>query len=317
MADPVLAIDLGGTKVLAGAVSAEGKILFSVKESVQTDGGPEVLIKQITQLSEQVLKKYPEIKKAALSSAGPLDPEKGLWLNLTNLDSKGKKWGKVPVIQKLQDVTSIEWKLENDAAAAIRAEVWMGRAKGLKNAIALTLGTGLGVGVWANGNLVRAGRGLHPEAGHIIIEHQTNEVLCGCGNYGCAEAYLSGVNFTRWVSKRWSETGMGSVASGEELVNLARGGDSKAVDLFVEYGQRLAIYLASLVVLFCPEKFVISGGFSHASDLFLPHCQKKLAILLASRRDGIDLMPLVEVSNFQETAGLLGAAHTIISPEPH
>jgi predicted NBD/HSP70 family sugar kinase len=217
--------------------------------------------------------------------------------------TEGEHWGAFSIVDALNRRTGLSWQLENDAAAAVRAEAWQGESRSVSNHITLTLGTGLGVGVWLNGKLLRSGRFLHPEAGHIIIEYKEKEVLCGCGNYGCAEAYLSGVNFSRWVSERWGES-----LNGEDLVARARAGDQKAKTEFEGYARRLAVYLSSLVVLFCPERVVLSGGFSHSADLFLPQTQVELEKLLSTRREGVDLLPTLAVSKFQDEAGVLGAA---------
>jgi predicted NBD/HSP70 family sugar kinase len=159
------------------------------------------------------------------------------------------------------------------------------------------------VGIIANGALVRSGRGLHPEAGHIIIEHIQKEALCGCGNYGCAEAYLSGKNFCKCLSQKWNEE-----ISGEELLARAKANDQRAIEEFKSYGRRLAIFLASLVVLYAPEVIIIAGGFSHSSDLFLPETRRELESLLVRRRKGVDLLPKIQLSEFRSAAGLLGSA---------
>lgn len=304
MSKKVLAVDLGGTKILAAIVDSTGSIIKKTKQTVDASAGPVGVLGQIAALAKQFRADFPEITVAALASAGPLDPVKGLWLSPTNITTNGEHWGAVPVVSSLDESTGLKWSLENDAAAAIRAEVWTGRAKGEPDAMAITLGTGVGVGVWANGALIRAGRNLHPEGGHLIIEHVAKEVVCGCGNWGCSEAYLSGANFTKWMGRKW-----GLKLSGEDLLKIARSGDQKAVEEFHAYGRRLAIFISSLVVLFCPRVIVISGGFSHAADLFLPTAKHDLQNLLSSRRKGEDLLPHILVSEFQDEAGVLGAAH--------
>ena len=299
----VLAIDLGGTKIAAAAVDERGRLWDLRRESVRAQAGPAELIQQIVEISAPLIKKY-KIKTGAIASAGPLDPIKGTLLNPTNLKTQGEMWGVVPLTSKLERALKVRFFLENDAAAAALAEYWRGAGRGAENLISVTLGTGLGVGVIANGQLVRSGRNLHPEAGHIIISHGEKEWLCGCGNYGCAEAFLSGVNFTHRLAERWKD----SKLIGEELVRRARSGDETVRREFDQYADRLATFLLSLVVLFSPERIILSGGFSHASDLFLDRCTKRLSDLLKTRREGHDLMPNIKVSPFQNEAGVLGAA---------
>ncbi|MEQ1664256.1 MAG: ROK family protein, partial [Bdellovibrionales bacterium] len=188
------------------------------------------------------------------------------------------------------------------------AESWMASSKSAQNIIAVTLGTGLGVGVIANGKLVRSGKNLHPEAGHIIISYNEKEWLCGCGNFGCAEAFLSGVNWTNHLAKKWDEPQLTS----EQLVNRARQGDKKVLAEFDLYAERLAAFFTSLIVLFSPQKIVISGGFSHAAELFLPKCETKLLDLLRHRRVGVDLLPAIECSKHPDDMGVLGAAYVAL-----
>jgi glucokinase len=299
----VLAIDLGGTKILAAAIDESGRIFDEIKEPVDFSNGVASLIAQIKRLCLPIIKKH-AIKKGALASAGPLDPTTGELLNATNFKSAGKSWGRVKIINEIQKKLHIKMSLENDAAAAVLAEHGFGRMRACKNLLVITLGTGLGVGVIANGQLVRSGRNLHPEAGHIVLDHADKQWLCGCGNYGCAEASLSGANFTRNLGQIWHEPHL----TGEDLVARAQQNDDKALRVFVEYGSRLAAFMYSMCVLFTPEHIIISGGFSHSYELFLPTTKLRLASLLGTRRVGVDMLPTISISKHQDRAGLLGAA---------
>lgn len=303
----VLAVDLGGTKVAVAVIDLKGNILEQTREPIRTQDGWRGLVLQLAGLMKPFVEKH-KLKHAAIASAGPLDIVNGQLLNPTNMKTAGKYWGVVPLVRELEKKLKIKIKLENDAAAAVRAEYWMGAAKKIENIVVITLGTGVGVGVIANGELVRSGRMLHPEGGHLILSYNNKDWPCGCGNYGCAEAMLSGKNFTQYMAKKLKIKNL----TGEELVRMARAGDSNVIKEFSLYGERLAVFMTSLVVLFSPEIFVLSGGFSNAADLFLPSCQSHLKELLKSRREGVDLLPLVLTSPFQDEAGLLGAAHVAL-----
>jgi glucokinase len=199
--------------------------------------------------------------------------------------------------------------LENDAAAAMMAEHWVGAARGVKNAMILTLGTGLGTGVIANGKLVRAGRGLHTEAGHIILRAGDRKARCGCGNLGCAEAYLSGNGFARWVR---AEGWMNDINTGKldarSIAEHARKGHRGARQAFKSMADLMAVAIHNYSVVFCPEVIVLTGSFAAASDLFLPRVQRETARLLKRRREGIDLLPDIRISSLDNHAGLLGGA---------
>jgi glucokinase len=303
-----LAFDLGGTKLAAAVIDESGQILDIVRAKVDLSGGPSSLINQFYALGAPFIKTH-KLKMAVIASAGPLNPVTGVLLNPTNLKTNGQRWGDVPLTQLVEKKLKIKTKLENDAAAATLAEYWIGVGKGSDNILSITLGTGLGVGIITNGKLVRSGRNLHTEGGHIILDYQDKDWLCGCGNYGCAEAFLSGVNFTKHLAEIYKDPAL----DGHKLVELARKGDQKTLNEFKSYGLRLAAFLYSHIVLFSPEKIIISGGFSHSADLFLPVTTKKLEVLLATRRTGIDMMPQILISKFRDEAGLLGAAYVAFS----
>ncbi|MGZ3709324.1 MAG: ROK family protein, partial [Bdellovibrionota bacterium] len=188
----VLAYDLGGTKVAVGVVNRRGKVLDEIRVPVIIEEGKAAVLKQLGDLGLELLKRHREIRRVGVASAGPLDPEKGVLLDPTNFTSSKGSWGKVPLANILSKRLKRPVTMANDAAAAILAEHWIGVAKGYDNAMILTLGTGLGTGMILNGELVRAGRGLHPEAGHLILKDGDETAPCGCGNLGCAEGYLSG-----------------------------------------------------------------------------------------------------------------------------
>lgn len=303
----VLAMDLGGTKLLLGRVNEKGQILEKKKISVNLSKGPDGLLKQIAEAANGM--KTDKTYAAALSSAGPLDPIRGQWLNPTNLKTEGQSWGEVEVVSVLKEALGLPCFLENDAACAAMAESWLGQAKACENFISITLGTGLGVGVWANGQLVRSGRYLHTELGHLIIESGVGAALCGCGNRGCAEAYLSGTNFAKLVSQKMNQT-----LSGEDLLKLAYDNNNVVIRSFEDYSYRLALFIRNLIVGFYPEKIILSGGFAVASKFFLDRTKVLLAQRLEERSEQ-NFAPELVMSNIQNEMGVLGAAALALRAE--
>ncbi len=301
----VLAYDLGGTKVLVGVVTHQGKVLDEIRAPVVSEKGKAAVIQQLADLGNELLKKHPEIRKVGMASAGPLDPKTGTLLDPTNFGN----WGKVPLAKLLSAKLKRPVAMENDAAAAILAETWKGKAKGCKNAMILTLGTGLGTGIIANGELVRAGRLLHTEAGHIIIRHGDDSAPCGCGNLGCSEAFLSGRSFTRRNRLRFARPEM----TAQDIAELAHQGDPRALAAFDEYSELMAIAVHNYCVIYCPELIVFTGSFAATADLFLPKVRERLKNLLKRRRKGIDLLPKLVVSSLDNRAGLLGGAYIALT----
>jgi len=304
----VLAMDIGGTKVAAAAVSSEGQVLFKSEAPTNLEKDVTAFLNSVSSVAKDVLQKYSDCSVAGIASAGPLDPISGELIEPTNIKSE-RAWGRVPLIRHLKKELGLECRLENDAACAILGESWLGKAQSFESAMILTLGTGVGVGVISNHKLLRLRQSFHPEASHFSLNFTDKLATCGCGNYGCVEAYLGGKNFTRYANQRWQL----NCKNGIELTNLARSGQSaEALEAFEFYSEVMAQALCAYAVLFAPEVVIFSGGFSHAVDLFMPQAQRRLETLLEQRREGLDFMPEVVVSDFQEEIGLIGAARVAL-----
>jgi glucokinase len=300
----VLAYDLGGTKVSVGAVTSKGKVLEEIRVPVVVEQGKAAVIRQLSDLGKDIISRHKDIKKVGMASAGPLDPDKGILLDPTNFSSEAGTWGKVPIASLLSKALKKPVYLENDAAAALLAEQWIGHAKGYRNSMILTLGTGLGTGIIVNGKMVRAIKGLHPEAGHMIIHADDQSAPCGCGNLGCAEAYLSGRGFTRRSRPRFANPNL--LAS--DIAAMARKRDPRAIAAFEEYAHVMAIAIHNYAVMFAPEIVVFTGSFAATADLFMDATMDHLEKLLTRRRIGFDLLPKLKVSKLDNMAGLVGAA---------
>ncbi len=308
MSHKVLAYDLGGTKVAVGVVNSKGKVLEEIRVPVVIEQGKAAVLRQLSDLGRDLLSRHRGIRKAGIASAGPLDPVKGALLDPTNFASKEGTWGRVPIAAILSKKLGISVKLENDAAAAILAEHWIGAAKNVENAMILTLGTGLGTGIIVNGKLVRAGQNQHTEAGHLILREGDESAPCGCGNLGCAEAFLSGRSFARRSRLRFGDSNL----TAKDIADLARKRDPRAIAAFEEYSRLLATAIHNYAVIYAPEVVIFTGSFAEASDLFLDATKEHLEKLLARRRVGVDLMPKLKISKLNNMAGLIGGAYVAL-----
>lgn len=307
----VLAYDLGGTKVAVGVVDSSGKILAFHREAAFIKQGKKATLDQLVRLGKEMIRRYPSVLSVGVASAGPLDPVAGDLLDPTNFSGPDGHWGRVPLAKILAKGLRKKVVLENDAAAAILAEVWKGLAKGKRNAMVLTLGTGLGTAAIANGELVRGGRNQHTEGGHLVIRAGDASAPCGCGQLGCAEAYLSGRSFAHRARAKLEN----GVIDAPQIAARAREGDAAALKLFEEYAENLAIALHNYVVIFYPEIVVFTGSFAAAHDLFLEKTAKKLGKLLARRNTVMNLQPKLVVSKLENQAGLLGGAYVALRAE--
>lgn len=302
MSQKVLSFDLGGTKIAAGIVTSQGKVLEKIQVPAKISEGKAAFLKQILAVGKELLKKHPQVKKIGIATAGPVDVARGRLIDPTNFITDGKTWGVISLSQVVQKALKRPVTLENDAAAAALAEKWLGAAKKVPNAMVLTLGTGLGTGILCNGELVRAGNGMHPEAGHLILKAGDLSAICGCRNAGCAEAYLSGKNF----AKRYAASnGIGSI-TGQEIADLAKKKDPKALAAFSEYSYWMAVAIYNYVRIYNPDLIIFTGGFAQAFDLFILDTRENLKKLL-----NMDL-PRLEVSKLQGQAGILGGAYVAL-----
>lgn len=301
-----LCFDLGGTKLFAALINSQGKILAQNAKRIDQSRGFKGLLEDFRELG----KSFPgaKYKSVSVASAGPLHSGRGVLLDPTNFFTGNKSWGIVPLVASLKKIFKKPVLLENDAAAAVLAEGWKGGHGRTKNIVAITLGTGVGIGALAEGQLVRAGRGLHPEASHMPMNVEDKLYPCGCGAYGCIEAYLAGSHFARHLSLK-----VGRNLSGQDCLALAQTGDPATLQAFQAYGQRLAVAIRSLCVVFAPEVVVISGGFAKAGPFFLPTVERHLPMVMSRYREGIDLVPKVKISKLGDSAGVLGAAYVAVS----
>jgi len=300
----VLAFDLGGTKLAVGVVDVRGKIVESIRVPTEVAGGKSAVVNQMVKLGKDFLARYPGIHRVGIASAGPLDPMQGVLLDPTNLSAGGPSWGRVPLVKALSTRLKRPVQLENDAAAAVLAEKWVGIGRKCSNVMILTLGTGLGTGVICNGELVRAGRFLHTEAGHLIVKLGDASAPCGCGNVGCAEAYLSGRNFAR----RYGARAGGVEKTSREIAELARSGDALAREAFEEYASVMAVAIHNFAVIYAPEVIVFTGSFAQTADLWMGAVEAKLLQLMVRRRTGVDMVPRLRLSKLGNDAGLIGGA---------
>lgn len=310
MSQKVLSYDLGGTKIAVGVVNSKGQVLEELRVPIRLDRGKSGVLKQLISLGSPLLKRHPEIKNVGIASAGPLDPTRGVLLDPTNFSYGGKRWGKVKISALLSKGLKKRVYLENDAAAAALAEHWIGAGRKCQNMMVLTLGTGLGTGIICNGSLVRSGKCLHPEAGHLIVRFDDKTALCGCGNYGCAEAYLSGRNFEKRMQRKYP----GIPQTAKAIADLARQGDARALAGFEEYSHIMAVTIHNYTVLYNPELLIFTGSFAATTDLFLNKVQKHLRRMLKRRQTILNTVPQLAVSTLQNNAGLIGGAYVALHP---
>jgi glucokinase len=278
----VIGVDLGGTKVLAGVVDADG----AVHETVER---PTVTTSQTALLDElaSIVRELPLDGIAGLGFGIPsrIDQAHGLALGAVNIPIRDVRFA-----EEMQRRLDLPVEMENDASCAAYAEFKLGAGRGAKDLIALTLGTGVGGGVVSGGQLFRA----YTELGHMVIVEDGEPCQGACSGRGHVEAYCSGTAAGK-VAKRV----LGPDADAHDLVEQAH-------PVLGEIGHHLGIAIGSLVNIFGSTRVVIGGGFGIAAfDHLVPAARR--AVLREALAPGGQSLEIVRAELGGE-AGVIGAA---------
>jgi glucokinase len=259
---PVLALDIGGTKIAAGVVDRTGRVHSFLVAPSEADRGPDDMLPRLFELGRRAAEESGlagELEAVGIGCGGPLDAERGILLAPPHLPG----WRNVPVTELAERALGLPATLENDATAAAAAEHRYGAGVGVSNMVYLTISTGVGGGVVVGGRLYRGANGNGGELGHVTIDWHGRPCK-GCGRRGCLEAYVSGTS----IAERAREAGL-SFATAEEVAAAARDGDEGAVRVWDETVEALACGLTSIVNLFEPELVVVGGGVGRSGEQLL------------------------------------------------
>ena len=291
-------LDLGGTNLRGTWIDASGnRGSVLMRERPRTlEGTRTALLRIISDIRESA----PEpLRGVGLASAGPLDHVRGCYLQTSNMPELDH----FRVSEFVREHTGLPLLLENDAQAAALGEVWNGSLLGSRDAVVITLGTGVGSGVIFQGRIWRAAHWTGPELGHIHLGFGRPE--CGCGQVGCAETWLN----KQALLDLFAEYGR-PVSNLKEGMELLRGDDSEARRIMAEYGRRLGLFLSILQVVFGFGNVGVSGGLSH----FLPSCRTAIWDVLRERffKRQQWLPQCIEASPDPEMSGLWGVARALV-----
>jgi glucokinase len=304
VAPNAVGVDVGGTKIAAGIVSPEGKILSDVR--YPTPHAPEKLVETIVRSIKEVMEGH-EVGGVCLAVPGYILAQENRVVFSANLHAiEG-----IPLKDRVEPEIGVPLVIENDANAAAWGEFRFGAGSEVDHLVFVTLGTGVGGGVISHGVLLRGAQGSGGELGHVTV-HATGP-RCACGNRGCLEALASGTAIAlraRVAAVERPESALGRLASrrkllGEDVTELARGGDETALSVLEETGTWLGIGLAGFVNVFNPEVVAVGGGAMEAGDLILASARRE--VRLRARPPSRDLVE-IQVATLGPESGLLGAA---------
>ncbi len=309
-------IDLGGTELKIGIIDERGTILY--KDAFKTDvsqSGPR-MVEYMAQCARTVTERaglaLKDLTGIGIGSPGLLDPEKGQLKIVVNIPTLND----VYVAPEISRILGVPVYLDNDVNAMALGEMYYGAAKGYRDVICLTLGTGVGGGLIFEGALYRGASFTAGEIGHLSID--PDGLYCPCGNYGCLERYVGRDGIvTRaksYLSKGMKSTIGDHLDNGEitprAISKAAEAGDALAIEVLAETGKILGIAMASLTNVLNPQVFVIGGGIANAGDLILEPARREL-----KKRAYTIPAQAVQVlqAKLRNDAGIVGSASLAVS----
>ena len=303
----VLAGDLGGTHLRVAIVSSCGQIVTQVKQPTPRDAtDPEIIVRALVEAARRCAGdgEYDKPAAACIVVPGAVDVDNAVVVQAPNLPSLTNFGLKAALETRL----GLNVVLENDANAAAVGEMWLGAAKGCRNVISVTLGTGVGGGIILNGVLWRGAHGSAGEVGHTTVD-PLGGLKCKCGNSGCLELFASATavsRMTKMLRPEFPNTTLKCDELTAEMVYEAGiAGDELALSTFREFGMYLGIGIANLINLLDPEIIVIAGGVVNGWTMFEKVMREEVnarSFRLAASR--VRIAP----AECGDNAGLLGAA---------
>jgi len=299
-----IGVDVGGTKIAAGVVTPEGKLLNAVR--YPTPRSPETLIENIAGAITAVGDGY-EVRGVCLAVPGLVLASENKVVFSANLHAVEG----IPLKDEIEPRIGLPLTIENDGNAAAWGEFRFGAGREADHLVFVALGTGIGGGVITHGVLMRGAQGSGGELGHVTI--QATGPRCACGNHGCLEALASGSAIGRRAREFAVEnpdSALGRLAVrrqilGEDVTELAREGDEAALAVLDETGSWLGVGLAAFVNIFNPEVVAVGGGVMEAGELILKAARREVTLRATPpSRDFAE----VRVATLGPKSGVLGAA---------
>ncbi len=311
----IIAVDLGGTHLRVGVVSAEGEVQFVQKFPAGSKRKTNEILQEIAEKIVGVGSKigWKQVSGLALGVPGIVETRTGTVYRSPHFPD----WKSVPVGDYFREKFSTFVVVDNDAHMAARGEGWRGAAQNKQNFLLLTLGTGVGGAIVWQGKVVSGDSGFAGEFGHLVIETEGPD--CNCGSQGCFEMYVSATGIRRLIEEGreidpggrealLEKTGGLEKMTVEEIYHLAAEGDICAHSIFKRVGYYLGIGIASLVNVTGIETVVIGGGVAQAWDFFIEPAKKELA-----ERTYAETARRVQIlrAELGDNAGLIGGAAAI------
>ncbi len=308
-------IDLGGTFIKGGVVDNDGNILLQDKTPTESEQGSGKVALNIANLALDLLQKLgmdiEKVQGLGMGVPGMIDGKAGNVIYSNNL-----RWKDFAIGAEVERLTGLPVKIANDANVAALGEAKFGAAKGLENVVMLTLGTGVGGGIVAEGQLLEGNKSAGAELGHCVIVAGGEQ--CTCGRKGCLEAYASATALIRDTkrameahkdSKMWEIGGLDKVTG--KVPFDYKDCDPYAKEVVDNYIEKLACGIVNFANIFRPQVVLLGGGVCAQGEALT----KPLQALLDKELFAGELGPQVEIriAELGNSAGILGAAALVMA----
>ena len=303
-----IGVDIGGTKIAAGVVDEQGKILERVKLATPKDSA-----NVAATIAEAVntVRQGREVEAVGLGAAGFVSADRATVLFAANMS-----WRNEPLRDRIEGLVDLPVVVENDANVAAWGEARFGAGAGQDNVVLLTIGTGVGGGVIIGGRLLRGHFGIGAELGHYRAV--PDGLPCGCGQHGCIEQYASGSALTRIVKANAAREperakillGLGDGTPGgivgSHITVAARDGDPVALEGFTEVATWIGQAMADMTAILDPGVFILGGGVSEAGEILAAPARE--AYVRKAPATGQRPLADVVIATLGPDAGIIGAA---------
>jgi glucokinase len=304
----VIGVDIGGTKLLAGAFDSDGTVSHRTNRPVLGLDQVE-LLEMIADAVTHIRTAVGDVAAVGFGLPCTFDRRTGVAVQAVHLPLRS-----LPFASVMGERLGLPVYVDNDGNCAALCEVRMGAAAGASDAVMITLGTGIGSGIVVGGQLYRGWMGAGAEIGHMVVDADGPPCHGHCPNHGCLEVMASGTALVRRASlavARRPDTPLGyaleegSELTGPLITSMAEAGDPVAVDAITTVGRWLGVGLANIVNVFNPEVIVIGGGVIGAGELLLAPARDEMrARALAPARDEVRVVAAAHGAD----AGMVGAA---------
>jgi glucokinase len=313
-----IGVDIGGTKIVAGAVDRTGRVLGRFTTRAHSEQPPDAVISVVNEAFQKVLEgagiSADDVAAVGVGFPGNTNGRDGIVLTCSNLPA----WDHYPLRDVLADTLGVSVILDNDTNMGVIGEYQFGAGKGVEDLCYVTVSTGMGMGIMVNGRVYSGHSGSAGEVGHVVAE--PGGALCSCGKRGCVMAYASGIGISRMAYEQIEAGAETSLRDhiptnrrrfpAEIIARAAEDGDQVARDILATAARYCGIGLSVVVQVLSPELIVIGGGLTRMGPLLM-----EPAMTAMHENTQPELLEFVRVVPWQlgDDLGILGAAARVFA----